>query len=131
MDNNQDPFAIAGDNHIKAIDVTGQFPQEDTNARIQEIIKSAPVVLFMKGNGVMPQCGFSANSVAIVSHCCSQFHTYNILMDQELREGLKQYSNWPTYPQLYINGEFVGGNDILTEMYHSGEIQEMLKPFKI
>ena len=80
----------------------------------------------MKGNAQMPQCGFSANSVAILKQLGVSFKTFNILNDQDIRQGLKEYSNWPTYPQLYICGKLIGGNDILTEMYHSGELKEYL-----
>jgi monothiol glutaredoxin len=95
--------------------------------QIQGLLTSSKVVLFMKGNSEMPQCGFSANSIAILKHLGVAFKTFNILNDPEIRQGLKEYSNWPTYPQLYVNGKLVGGNDIITEMYQSGELQEFLK----
>lgn len=95
--------------------------------QIENLIHSSKVVLFMKGNAEMPMCGFSANSVAILKNVGVAFKTFNILNDQDIRQGLKEYSNWPTYPQLYINGQLIGGNDILTEMYKSGELQEFLK----
>lgn len=100
---------------------------KEINDQIKEILKSSKIVLFMKGNAQMPQCGFSANTVAILNQLNVPFKTFNILNDQEIRQGLKEYSNWPTYPQLYINEKLVGGNDIVTEMYHSGELQELLK----
>lgn len=81
----------------------------------------------MKGNAQMPMCGFSANSVAILKNLGVGFKTFNILNDPEIRQGLKEYSNWPTYPQLYVNGQLLGGNDIITEMYQNGELQEFLK----
>ncbi len=99
----------------------------DLKAQIEQLLKSSKVVLFMKGNSEMPQCGFSANTVAILKHLGVGFSTFNILNDAEIRQGLKEYSNWPTYPQLYVNGKLIGGNDIVTEMYQSGELQEYLK----
>ncbi len=99
----------------------------DIKERIEEKLKSSPVVLFMKGTPDFPQCGFSASAVRTLEACGAQFSHVNIFEDPELREGLKQYSNWPTYPQLYINGELVGGSDILVEMYQKGELQEMIK----
>lgn len=99
----------------------------DLKKQIENLINSSKVVLFMKGNAEMPMCGFSANSVAILKNVGVSFKTFNILNDPDIRQGLKEYSNWPTYPQLYINGQLIGGNDILTEMYKSGELQEFLK----
>lgn len=95
--------------------------------QIEKLLASSNVVLFMKGNADMPQCGFSANSVAILKHLGVSFKTFNILNDPEIRQGLKDFSNWPTYPQLYIKGKLIGGNDIITEMYKSGELQDYLK----
>ncbi len=100
---------------------------KDLKSQIEDLLKSSKVVLFMKGNSQMPQCGFSANSIAILKHLGVQFKTFNILNDQEIRQGVKEFSNWPTYPQLYVNGKLIGGNDIITEMYQSGELQEYLK----
>ena len=100
---------------------------KDLKSQIEGLLTSSKVVLFMKGNTQMPQCGFSANSVAILKHLGVPFKTFNILNDADIRQGLKEYSNWPTYPQLYVNGKLVGGNDIITEMYQSGELQEFLK----
>ena len=100
---------------------------KDLSEQIQGLLTSSKVVLFMKGNTQMPQCGFSANSVAILKHLGVPFKTFNILNDPEIRQGLKEFSNWPTYPQLYVNGKLLGGNDIITEMYQSGELQEYLK----
>ena len=98
---------------------------------VQETIKqqvtSSPVVLYMKGTPQFPQCGFSARAVQILKACgVSEITTFNVLEDAEIRQGIKEYANWPTIPQLYINGEFVGGSDILTEMYQNGELQKML-----
>lgn len=81
----------------------------------------------MKGNAEMPQCGFSANSISILKNLGVSFSTFNILNDPEIRQGLKEYSNWPTYPQLYVKGQLLGGNDVITEMFKNGELQEFLK----
>jgi monothiol glutaredoxin len=98
----------------------------------QEFIKKQvtehPVVLYMKGTPDFPQCGFSANVVNMLKACGVQdFFTVDVLSNPEIRQGIKEYANWPTIPQLYVNGEFVGGSDILTEMYKSGELQKLLK----
>ena len=94
--------------------------------RIESDVKSNPVVLFMKGTPVFPQCGFSARVVQILSHLGVPFKGVNVLEDMEIREGIKAYTNWPTIPQLYVDGEFVGGCDIMREMYQSGELQQLL-----
>jgi monothiol glutaredoxin len=99
----------------------------DLKSQIEKLISSSKIVLFMKGNAEMPMCGFSANTVAILKQLGMPFNTFNILNDPEIRQGLKDYSNWPTYPQLYIGGKLIGGNDIITEMYQSGELQQYLK----
>lgn len=93
---------------------------------IQAQIDSAPVMLFMKGTPLFPQCGFSARVVQILKHAGVPFSSVNVLEDPEIREGIKQFSNWPTIPQLYVKGEFVGGCDIVTEMYQTGELQTLL-----
>jgi len=99
----------------------------DTQERIREQIASKPVVLFMKGTPDFPQCGFSSRAVQILAACgVREFHSVNVLEDPEIREGIKQFANWPTIPQLYVNGEFVGGSDIMLEMYQSGELQKVL-----
>jgi monothiol glutaredoxin len=98
----------------------------DINQRIQDQLKSNPVVLYMKGTPDFPQCGFSASAVRTLEACGAKFQHVNIFEDPELREALKRYSNWPTYPQLYIGGELVGGSDILNEMYRNGELQSLL-----
>jgi monothiol glutaredoxin len=95
--------------------------------RIESEIKENPVVLYMKGTPVFPQCGFSARVVQILSHVGVPFKGVNVLEDMELREGIKAYANWPTIPQLYVKGEFVGGCDIIMEMFQAGELQQMLK----
>ena len=100
----------------------------DTQQRIKETVTSNPVVLYMKGTPQMPQCGFSAMAVQALQACgVSSFATVNVLADPEIREGIKRYANWPTIPQLYVNGEFVGGSDIMREMYESGELQKLLE----
>ncbi|MEO1091854.1 MAG: Grx4 family monothiol glutaredoxin [Pseudomonadota bacterium] len=97
-----------------------------THDDISEQIGKDDVVLYMKGTPVFPQCGFSAMVVQVLSHAGVKFQTYNVLEDQELREGIKSFSNWPTIPQLYVKGEFVGGCDIVRDMYESGELTTML-----
>ena len=96
-------------------------------ARIDEEISTEPVVLFMKGTPVFPQCGFSAAVVGVLSHLGIKFRGINVLEDNSIREGIKAYSDWPTIPQLYVKGEFVGGCDIIREMYESGELAEMFQ----
>ncbi len=99
----------------------------DVNQRIQDQLKSNPVVLYMKGTPDFPQCGFSASAVRTLEACGASFAYVNIFEEPELREALKRYSNWPTYPQLYVGGELVGGSDIINEMFRKGELQTMLK----
>lgn len=99
---------------------------EQINERIRTMLDASPVLLFMKGNPDFPQCGFSAQVAAALRACGVNFESFNIFEDQEIREGLKTYSNWPTYPQLYVNGELIGGCDIVVEMYHSGELKKLL-----
>jgi monothiol glutaredoxin len=96
-------------------------------ARIQRDITENPVMLYMKGTPLFPQCGFSARVVQILNHADVKFASANVLEDPDLRDGIKQFSNWPTVPQLYVAGEFVGGCDIVTEMFQSGELQTLLK----
>ena len=98
----------------------------DTNARIGEIVNSADVILFMKGTALFPQCGFSSRAVAILDHLGVQFTTVDVLQDAEVRQGIKEFSDWPTIPQLYVKGEFVGGSDIMMEMFEAGELQQLL-----
>jgi monothiol glutaredoxin len=99
----------------------------DTQARIKQEVSTHPVVLFMKGSPHFPQCGFSATAVQILNACgVEEFHSVNVLEDPEIRQGIKEFANWPTIPQLYVNGEFVGGSDIMREMYESGELQKLL-----
>ena len=103
----------------------------DTQQRIKQQVSGNRVVLYMKGTPQFPQCGFSALAVQVLNACgVSDFHHVNVLADPEIREGIKQYANWPTIPQLYVNGEFVGGSDIMREMYQSGELQKLLETQK-
>lgn len=96
---------------------------------IKKQVTSNKVVLYMKGSPDFPQCGFSANAINILRACgVNELFTVNVLEEPEIRQGIKQYANWPTIPQLYVNGEFVGGSDIVTEMYQNGELQKMLQP---
>jgi len=100
---------------------------ESIHQKIDESVKADDVVLFMKGTPVFPQCGFSATVVQILSHMNVPFKSYDVLQDPELRDGIKAYSDWPTIPQLYVKGEFVGGCDILREMFSTGELGELLE----
>jgi len=99
---------------------------ETTNQRIQGEIDQNPVMLYMKGTPMFPQCGFSARVVQILTHMGVPFSSANVLEDMELREGIKEFSQWPTIPQLYVKGEFVGGCDIVTEMFQSGELESLM-----
>ncbi len=99
----------------------------DTTSRIGEIVHSNDVVLFMKGTALFPQCGFSSRAVAILDHLGVQFETVDVLQDPEIRQGIKAYSDWPTIPQLYVKGEFLGGSDIMMEMFEAGELQQLLE----
>jgi monothiol glutaredoxin len=98
----------------------------DAKDRIDALVKSNDVVLFMKGTTLFPQCGFSSRAVAILDHLGVPFETVDVLQDQEIRTGIKDYSDWPTIPQLYVHGEFVGGSDIMMEMFESGELQQLV-----
>ena len=98
----------------------------DANSRIADIVKSHDIVLFMKGTALFPQCGFSSRAIAILDRLGAPYETVDVLQDPEIRQGIKQYSDWPTIPQLYVKGEFVGGSDIMMEMYENGELQELL-----
>jgi monothiol glutaredoxin len=101
----------------------------DTQQRIDELVKNNPIVLFMKGNASFPQCGFSGRAIQILKACGvdpKTVATVNVLEDDAIRAGIKDYSNWPTIPQLYVKGEFIGGSDIMMEMYENGELQQAL-----
>ena len=99
----------------------------ETQARIQTLIKDNKIMVFMKGNKLMPQCGFSNNVVQILTVLGVPFETFDVLADAAIREGIKEFSNWPTIPQVYINGEFIGGSDIMIELYQKGELQQLVE----
>ncbi|MXO85905.1 Grx4 family monothiol glutaredoxin [Altererythrobacter aurantiacus] len=96
------------------------------NERISDVVSKNDVVLFMKGTPLFPQCGFSSRAVAILDHCKVAYESVDVLQDMEIRQGIKAYSDWPTIPQLYVKGEFVGGSDIMMEMFEAGELQELM-----
>jgi monothiol glutaredoxin len=98
----------------------------DVNEKIDTIVKGSDVVLFMKGSPLFPQCGFSSRAIAILDHLGVAFNSVDVLQDQDIRQGIKGYSDWPTIPQLYVKGEFVGGSDIMMEMFESGELQTLV-----
>ena len=98
----------------------------DTNARIADIVNTNDVVLFMKGTPLFPQCGFSGRAIAILEHLGVAYESVDVLQDMEVRQGIKAFSEWPTIPQLYVKGEFVGGSDIMMEMYEAGELQQLM-----
>ena len=98
-----------------------------TEDKIQDLIKSNPIMVFMKGTKLMPQCGFSNNVVQILNSLGVEFSTFDVLSDFDVREGIKEYSDWPTIPQVYLKGEFLGGSDILIEMYNSGALKEKIE----
>lgn len=100
----------------------------DATKTIQDTVEQNRVVLFMKGTKNFPQCGFSSRAVEILKKCGAEFKDVNVLSDPAIRQGVKDFSNWPTIPQIYIGGKFVGGSDILNEMYQSGELQKLLTP---
>ena len=97
------------------------------NERIEEIVKGNAGVLFMKGTPLFPQCGFSSKAIAILDHLGVKYESVDVLQDMEIRAGIKEYSDWPTIPQLYVKGEFLGGSDIMMEMYEAGELQAMVE----
>ena len=100
---------------------------DEAQTRIDSTVKGNDVVLFMKGTPLFPQCGFSSRAVAILEHLGVTYESVDVLQDQGVRQGIKEYSDWPTIPQLYVKGEFVGGSDIMMEMYESGELSQLLK----
>ena len=117
-------IALRTQMHLDAARV--RIEARDVFERIESEVKEAPVMLYMKGTALFPQCGFSARIVQILTHMGVPFKTANVLEDMELREGIKQFSQWPTVPQLYVKGEFVGGCDIITEMFQSGALETLL-----
>ena len=98
----------------------------EAKERIDALVQSNDVVLFMKGTALFPQCGFSGRAIAILEHLGTPYETVDVLQDPEVRQGIKEYSDWPTIPQLYVRGEFVGGSDIMMEMFESGELQQLV-----
>ena len=100
---------------------------DDAQARIADMVAKSDVLLFMKGSPLFPQCGFSSRAVAILNHLGAEFESVDVLQDQGVRQGIKAFSDWPTIPQLYVKGEFVGGSDIMMEMYESGELAQLLE----
>lgn len=123
----ENPFKILNKDIAEIREIDPVKVEGELKERIETIIGSSPVVLFMKGNSDFPQCGFSANSIAILKHIGKPFNTFDILQDNDIRQGLKEFSNWPTFPQLYVNGKMIGGNDIITEMFEDGDLQEVMK----
>jgi len=99
---------------------------DDVYARIDQAVKAADVLLFMKGTPLFPQCGFSSRAIAILDHLGVEYATVDVLQDQAIRQGIKSFSDWPTIPQLYVKGEFIGGSDIMMEMYETGELAELM-----
>ena len=100
---------------------------DDAQARIGEMVAKSDVLLFMKGSPLFPQCGFSSRAVAILNHLGAEFDSVDVLQDQGVRQGIKAFSDWPTIPQLYVKGEFIGGSDIMMEMYESGELAQLFE----
>lgn len=101
------------------------------NQKIETLVQSSDVVLFMKGTPLFPQCGFSSKAVAILEHLGVGFESFDVLQDMDVRQGIKEFSDWPTIPQLYVKGEFVGGSDIMMEMYEAGELGELMAEKKV
>ena len=99
----------------------------DIQARIKEQLGKSKILIYMKGDPTAPMCGFSANTISIFNSLGVEYQTINILEDPDIRQGIKEYSNWPTIPQIYLNGEFIGGNDIITEMHQRGELEPLVK----
>jgi monothiol glutaredoxin len=99
----------------------------DVNSRISEIVSAHDVVLFMKGTPLFPQCGFSSRAIAILDHLGVAYGSVDVLQDMEIRQGIKEFSDWPTIPQLYVKGEFLGGSDIMMEMYEAGELEQVMQ----
>jgi len=100
---------------------------DQLRSKIDNLLTSNKIVLFMKGNPSFPQCGFSARAVAILRECGAQFSSVDVLEDEEVRHGIKEYGNWPTIPQLYVDKQLIGGSDIMMEMYEAGELQDLIK----
>ena len=103
----------------------------DVDAHITSIVNDNDVVLFMKGTPLFPQCGFSSRAVSILDHCGVSYESIDVLQDMDIRQGIKTFSDWPTIPQLYVKGEFLGGSDIMMEMFEAGELQELFQQKEI
>ena len=124
--NDNSPFNLVNEDSTPT--TTPSHHNGSVKERIEELLHSSAFFLFMKGTPEWPQCGFSANVVTILNSLDLTFKSFDILSDNPLRQALKEYSQWPTYPQLYYKGQLVGGNDIVTEMYHSGELKKLFTP---
>jgi monothiol glutaredoxin len=125
------PFRIAANEpRFVGSPVTDDEPGGAPDERIRRMVTSSPVFLFMKGEPAAPRCGFSANTVAILESLGVPYRTFDVLSDESIRAGAKTYAGWPTFPQVYVRGEFIGGNDILTEMYQAGELQAMVEDLR-
>ena len=125
----QNPFKIIGDQSVPEKDgmpIHEEDSSGDLKTRIERLISSSDTFLFMKGTPDFPQCGFSANVIGILNNLGAKYRTFDILTDPEIRQGVKEYANWPTYPQLWVKGELIGGNDIIMELFHSGELEKVL-----
>ena len=127
MNNDNNPFNIVGNAPAPTGEaLSGVDKSLELTAQIESIINSDKIVLFMKGSPEFPQCGFSANVIGILNSMGIKYKTFDILTDMDIRQGIKDYANWPTFPQLWVNKELIGGNDIITEMYEAGELQSTL-----
>jgi monothiol glutaredoxin len=127
-DSQESPFQIAlADSMGGGAQVREEDPSVPGLERIDRLVKGSDLFVFIKGTPQQPMCGFSANTVMIMDTLGLSYSTFDVLSDQEIREGAKEYANWPTFPQLYVHGEFVGGNDIITEMAYSGELQQLVQ----
>jgi len=124
--NDNNPFQILS-NDYNSTEAALNEDLTDINKQIEGLINSSEVFLFMKGNAAAPQCGFSANTVGVLNQLKKPFKTFDILTDPAIRDGVKHFSNWPTYPQLYYKGKLVGGNDIITEMFQNGDLETLFK----
>ncbi len=121
------PFQILNEQFGQSVSPEIINKSLDLNSQIKSLIESSPIFLFMKGTPTAPQCGFSANVVRILDSYKVPYKTFNILSDMDIREGVKAYSNWPTYPQLYVNNTLIGGSDIVTELYQNGELKDLIQ----
>tara|TARA_Y100000590_G_scaffold291056_1_gene327633 strand:- start:12428 stop:12853 length:426 start_codon:yes stop_codon:yes gene_type:complete len=126
MSEKNNPFNILGSDQVpeEGGQAISQVPAgSNINEKIDNLIGSSEIFLFMKGNPDMPQCGFSANVIGMLNSVGAKYKTFDILSDMDIRQGVKEYKNWPTFPQLYVKGELIGGNDVITELYETGELK--------